>query len=153
MHADARGWDRSRRIGTALRGRLCDACREAPCWPRAHLRASACIFSASALSLSAFAACRTVAARARRGLAPGHGDVPHGAWAVSVAAAIGVLWRMMGEQVHGVLAQESFARWPPADGPGFSTVYGVLSPRFGPTRPWLAALPAWLWCMGFCRPG
>jgi len=83
----------------------------------------------------------------------GHGDVPHGAWGVSVAAAIAALCRMTDELVHGVLAQESSARWPSAGAPGASTVYGVLPPRFGPTRPWLAALPAWLWCMGFCRPG
>jgi hypothetical protein len=44
MHADARGWDRSARIGAAPRVRLCDICREIPRSPQAHPRASACIF-------------------------------------------------------------------------------------------------------------
>lgn len=32
--ADARGWNKDGRIGTAPRVRLCDVCREAPCLPR-----------------------------------------------------------------------------------------------------------------------
>jgi hypothetical protein len=47
-------------ISAAPRLRLCGVRCDGPCRTHAHLRASACIHSSSALSLSCFAACRTV---------------------------------------------------------------------------------------------
>ena len=65
MHADG-AWTIASTL--APQAWLWGVCREGPCRTQAHLRASACIFSASALTLSCFAASRiAVAGEARHG--------------------------------------------------------------------------------------
>ncbi len=130
MQADVRKtrrWDRGCRIGAAPRVRLCDVCREAPCRTQAHprvLRASACICVESCF-LWRVPHWRHPGEALHRGMAMG----PHGAWAVAIAAAIGVLCRMIDELVHGVLTALAWVTCcRPVTGQVLLTLHRVLPP-------------------------